>query len=112
MLSEFLILITVESLEALGEILSVVVRSGVTVFFLIYIFGEVWLCHAYMMFHFQGPSRHCSLLAVLSGKSRDSKQKQKQDAAAASEEDQSSYPFPELSSFGCLEVTVTEFLLV
>lgn len=56
-----------------------------------------------MMFHFQGSSRHCSLLAVLSGKSHDSKLKQKQDSAS---EDQSSYPFPELSSSGCLEVSI------
>ena len=62
-----------------------------------------------MMFHSQGSSRHCSLLAVLSGKSRgDNKQKQKQDAAAS--ENQSPYPFAELSSSGRLEVT-TEFLL-
>jgi len=72
------------------------VRSGVTVF------------HAYMMFHFQGVSRHCSLLVVLSGKSHDSKQKQKQDDDA-SDDQFSSYPFPELSSSGRLEVT-TEFL--
>lgn len=73
-------------------------RSGVTVF------------HAYMMFHFQGVSRHCSLLAVLSGKSHDSKQKQKQKQDDDASEDQfSSYPFPELSSSGRLEVT-TEFL--
>lgn len=70
-------------------------RSGVTVF------------HAYMMFHFQGVSRHCSLLAVLSGKSHDSKQKQKQKQDDDASEDQfSSYPFPELSSSGRLEVKV------
>ncbi|XP_057429473.1 AT-rich interactive domain-containing protein 4-like isoform X2 [Lotus japonicus] len=51
----------------------------------------------------RGASRHCSLLAVLSGKSLDSKQKQKLDAAS---EDQSSYPFPELTSSGRLEVKV------
>lgn len=62
-----------------------------------------------MMFHSQGVSRLCSLLAVLSGKSRDIKQKQKQ--SAASSEDQPLYPFPELSSSGRLEVT-TEFPLV
>nr|KYP39337.1 hypothetical protein KK1_039364 [Cajanus cajan] len=56
-----------------------------------------------MMFHSQGVSRHCSLLAVLSGKSRDIKQKQKQSAAS---EDQPPYPFPELSSSGRLEVKV------
>jgi len=54
------------------------------------------------MFHSQGASRHCSLLAVLSGKLRDTKQKQKQSAAS---EDQPPYPFPELSSSGSLEVT-------
>ncbi|ESW10605.1 hypothetical protein PHAVU_009G223200 [Phaseolus vulgaris] len=54
-----------------------------------------------MMFHSQGASRHCSLLAVLSGKLRDTKQKQKQSAAS---EDQPPYPFPELSSSGSLEV--------
>ena len=70
--------------------------------------SSFWLFYAYMMFHSQGPSRHCSLLAVLSGKSLDSKQKQKEDAAS---EDQSSYPFPELSSSGRLEVTA-EFILV
>ncbi|KOM39988.1 hypothetical protein LR48_Vigan04g018600 [Vigna angularis] len=54
-----------------------------------------------MMFHSQGVSRHCSLLAVLSGKSRDIKQKQKQSAAS---EDHPPYPFPELASSGSLEV--------
>ncbi|WVZ19108.1 hypothetical protein V8G54_006430 [Vigna mungo] len=48
-----------------------------------------------------GVSRHCSLLAVLSGKSRDIKQKQKQSAAS---EDHPPYPFPELASSGSLEV--------
>ncbi|XP_061361267.1 AT-rich interactive domain-containing protein 4 [Gastrolobium bilobum] len=57
-----------------------------------------------MMFHSQGTSRHCSLLAVLSGKSCDKKQKQKQGDDAS--EDQSPYPFPELSSSGRLEVKV------
>ncbi|KAK7281350.1 hypothetical protein RIF29_09259 [Crotalaria pallida] len=56
-----------------------------------------------MMLYSQGSSRHCSLLAVLSGKSRDNKQKQKQNASS---EDQSLYPFPELSSSGRLEVKV------
>ncbi|KAI4335151.1 hypothetical protein L6164_013824 [Bauhinia variegata] len=55
-----------------------------------------------MMFHALGPSRHCSLLAVLCGKSREIKQKQKQDASA----DLSQYPFPELASSGRLEVKV------
>lgn len=55
-----------------------------------------------MMLHFQGVSRHCSLLAVLGSKSHDSKQKQKQDTV--SEDRFSSYPFPELSSSGRLEV--------
>ncbi|KAK7304028.1 hypothetical protein RJT34_15021 [Clitoria ternatea] len=55
------------------------------------------------MVHSQGPLRHCSLLAVLSGKSRDNKQKQKQCAAS---DDQPPYPFPELSSSGRLEVKV------
>ncbi|KAK7328674.1 hypothetical protein VNO77_22791 [Canavalia gladiata] len=55
------------------------------------------------MLHSQGPSRHCSLLAILSGKSRDNKQKAKQGAAS---EEQPPYPFPELSSFGRLEVKV------
>ncbi|CAL5184644.1 unnamed protein product [Lathyrus oleraceus] len=57
-----------------------------------------------MMLHFQGVSRHCSLLAVLGSKSHDSKQKQKQDTV--SEDRFSSYPFPELSSSGRLEVKV------
>ncbi|KAK7257461.1 hypothetical protein RIF29_31462 [Crotalaria pallida] len=48
----------------------------------------------------EGSSRHCSLLAVLSGKSCDNKQKQKQNASS---EDLSHYPFPELSSSGRLE---------
>lgn len=61
------------------------------------------------MLHFQGVSRHCSLLAVLSGKSHDTKQKQKENDA--SEDQYSSYHFPELSSSGRLEVT-TEFLFV
>lgn len=82
-----------------------VVTSGGVFFFLIYVFGGVWLR---MMLHSQGVSRHCSLLAVLSGKSRDIKQKQKQGTAS---EDQFPYPFPELSSSGRLEVT-TEFPLV
>ncbi|KAF1870495.1 hypothetical protein Lal_00003701 [Lupinus albus] len=56
-----------------------------------------------MMLYSQGSSRHCRLLAVLSGKSGDNKQKQKQNAAS---EDQSLYPFPELSSSGRLEVKV------
>ncbi|OIV97332.1 hypothetical protein TanjilG_07084 [Lupinus angustifolius] len=56
-----------------------------------------------MMLYSQGSSRHCRLLAVLSGKSGDNKQKQKQNAAS---EDQPLYPFPELSSSGRLEVKV------
>jgi hypothetical protein len=58
-----------------------------------------------MMLQFQGVSRHCNLLAVLSGKSHDSKQKQKQKQDDVSEGQFSSYPFPELSSSGRLEVT-------
>jgi hypothetical protein len=86
--------------------------SGVTVtVFFSDFFGEVWLCHAYMMLQFQGVSRHCNLLAVLSGKSHDSKQKQKQKQDDVSEGQFSSYPFPELSSSGHLEVT-TLFLFV
>ncbi|WCJ42879.1 ARID/BRIGHT DNA-binding domain-containing protein [Euphorbia peplus] len=50
-----------------------------------------------MMFHAQGPSRnHCSLLAVLSG---DSKQKQSLPG-----DNKPRYPFPELTSSGRLEV--------
>ncbi|WJX24541.1 AT-rich interactive domain-containing protein 4, variant 2 [Trifolium repens] len=59
-----------------------------------------------MMLQFQGVSRHCNLLAVLSGKSHDSKQKQKQKQDDVSEGQFSSYPFPELSSSGRLEVKV------
>ncbi|KAJ9168107.1 hypothetical protein P3X46_019670 [Hevea brasiliensis] len=52
-----------------------------------------------MMFHAQGPSRnHCSLLAVLSTKTPDSKQKQPPSG------DKPRYPFPELASSGRLEV--------
>ncbi|XP_028180743.1 AT-rich interactive domain-containing protein 4-like isoform X2 [Glycine soja] len=57
----------------------------------------------WVLLYQKGVSRHCSLLAVLSGKSRDIKQKQKQGNAS---EDQFPYPFPELSSSGRLEVKV------
>lgn len=56
-----------------------------------------------MMFHAQGPSRnHCSLLAVLCGKVSDNKQNQKPVVS----QNQPRYPFPELTSFGRLEVRV------
>lgn len=53
------------------------------------------------MFHAQGSSRnHCSLLAVLSRKFVDDKQKQ------AATDDKPKYPFPEIVSSGRLEVHV------
>ncbi|KAH9804857.1 at-rich interactive domain-containing protein 4 [Citrus sinensis] len=52
-----------------------------------------------MMFHAQSSSRnHCSLLAVLSRKFVDDKQKQ------AATDDKPKYPFPEIASSGRLEV--------
>ncbi|XP_011039906.1 PREDICTED: AT-rich interactive domain-containing protein 4 isoform X2 [Populus euphratica] len=54
-----------------------------------------------MMFHAQGPLRnHCTLLAVLCGKSGDNKQKQPLS------DDKPRFPFPELASAGRLEVQV------
>ncbi|CAK7352284.1 unnamed protein product [Dovyalis caffra] len=54
-----------------------------------------------MMFHAQGPLRnHCTLLAVLCGKSGDNKQKQPLS------DDKPRFPFPELASTGRLEVQV------
>ncbi|KAI4344662.1 hypothetical protein L6164_011861 [Bauhinia variegata] len=55
-----------------------------------------------MMIHALGSSRHCSVLAVLCGKSREDQQKQKQDTS----EDRPQYPFPELVSSGRLEVKI------
>jgi len=50
------------------------------------------------MFHAQGPLRnHCTLLAVLCGKSGDNKQKQPLS------DDKPRFPFPELASAGRLE---------
>lgn len=68
--------------------------------------GEV--CHAHMTFNAQASSKKSSLLAVLSGKSRDNKQKQKKQDDSR---DKSSYPLPELASSWRLEVTI-EFLFV
>ncbi|CAL0327855.1 unnamed protein product [Lupinus luteus] len=60
-----------------------------------------------MMLYSQGSSRHCSLLAILSDNSHDSKLKQKQKQKQnATSEDQSLYPFPDLSSSGHLQVKV------
>lgn len=54
-----------------------------------------------MMFHAQGPSKyHCSLLAVLCGRTPDSKYKQ------VFSEDRPRYPFPDLVSSGRLEVQI------
>lgn len=58
-----------------------------------------------MMFHAQSSSRnHCSLLAVLSRKFVDDKQKQ------AATDDKPKYPFPEIASSGRLEVGIIYFL--
>ncbi|KAG6769863.1 hypothetical protein POTOM_025529 [Populus tomentosa] len=58
-----------------------------------------------MMFHAQGPLRnHCSLLAVLCGKSGDTKQKQPLSG------DKPRFPFPELASAGRLEALQVQVL--
>ena len=71
--------------------------------FVVEVIASEEVCHAQMML--QGPSRHCTLLAVLCGKSGEKKQKQKQDGS----EDQPQYPFPEIASSSHLEVIIENF---